>query len=214
METTIIDNAPKPTREDWERTVPNFLGVIQQVPPIFSAVKVNGKRAYDMARKGQEIELEARSVTIHRVDIGSFNYPFVSMTIECSTGTYIRSFGRDMARRLGSDAIMTKLTRTSIGGFRSDQAVGLEELDSKEEVEMSLQNPLVGLQHLPQLRLSDTQLRDLIHGKSIAVEPTIQSDQSPNELLGVDTSGRLRSILRRRDDGSWIPHRNFLEGLL
>ncbi len=109
---------------------------------------------------------------------------------------------------------MTKLTRTSIGGFRSDQAVGLEELDSKEEVEMSLQNPLVGLQHLPQLRLSDTQLRDLIHGKSIAVEPTIQSDQSPNELLGVDTSGRLRSILRRRDDGSWIPHRNFLEGLL
>lgn len=214
METTRLDQAPTLGRRDWERTIPEFLGDIQQVPPIFSAVKVDGRRAYDLARKGHEIELEARTVSIHRLEIDAFEYPYVSMTIECSTGTYIRSLGRDMARRLGSDAVMTKLTRTSIGGFRSDQAIGLDELQSIEDVEACLMNPTIGLKHMPQVQLSDIQLRDLIHGKSIALETSGDDLLHAKDLLGLDATGRLRSIMRRRDDGSWIPHRNFLEGLL
>ncbi|MGL4631921.1 MAG: tRNA pseudouridine(55) synthase TruB [Leadbetterella sp.] len=105
-----------------------FLGKIQQVPPIFSAIKVNGKRAYESARKGQDIELKSREVEIKEFEIDTQNFPEISFKIVCSKGTYIRSLVRDFGLALNSGAYMSELRRTKIGNFRVEDAHKLEDL--------------------------------------------------------------------------------------
>jgi tRNA pseudouridine55 synthase len=203
-EVSSIDAAPCITRSEMEQVLPEFLGNIAQVPPIYSAVRVHGKRAYEIARAGKSVEMTPRNVTIHRLEITAFEYPFVYMEIECGTGTYIRSLGQDIAKRLGSDAIMTQLRRTAIGCFESQQAIELNHLDSLASVQRNLSNPILGLNHLPQIVLDDYQLVDIGHGK------TIQLDlESVSFLIGLDANSNLRSILKPKGDGLWTAHRNF-----
>jgi tRNA pseudouridine55 synthase len=95
----------------------NFTGVISQVPPLHSAIWVNGKRAYELARKGKEMELPAREVTIHAFDVTHIALPEVAFRIICSKGTYIRSVARDFGKALGSAAYLASLCRTRIGNF-------------------------------------------------------------------------------------------------
>lgn len=203
-EVTSLDAAPYLTKRDFEQVLPEFIGEIAQVPPIYSAVRVEGKRAYDLARAGKKVEIAPRKVTIHRLGITSFDYPFVSMEIECSTGTYIRSLGQDIARRLSSDAIMIGLRRTAIGGFDYQNTIQLDKLDSVESVRNNLCNPVVGLSHLPQVTLDDYQLLDIGHGKKLPLAQTTRPF-----LIGLDVDGNLRSILKPSENGLWAPHRNF-----
>jgi tRNA pseudouridine55 synthase len=125
LEVTPVD-APAATRSAIETALPNFVGTIQQRPPAFSAIKVKGKRAYDLARNGEQIQLEARPITIHGIDIVSYDYPELVLDIRCGSGTYIRSIGRDLAEQLGTAAVMSALERTEIGRFRATDAATLD----------------------------------------------------------------------------------------
>jgi len=99
-----------------------FLGEIEQKPPIFSAIKIDGKRAYDMARAGQEVEMKSRKTTINYIKDIEINFPLVSFTVGCSKGTYIRSLAHDIGQELKVGAYLTQLRRTKIGDYRIEDA--------------------------------------------------------------------------------------------
>lgn len=99
-----------------------FLGEIEQKPPIFSAIKIDGKRAYDMARAGQEVEMKSRKTTINYINDIEINFPLVSFTVGCSKGTYIRSLAHDIGKELKVGAYLTQLRRTKIGDYRIEDA--------------------------------------------------------------------------------------------
>ena len=107
-----------------------FIGEIQQVPPIFSALKIDGKKAYDMAREGTAFEMEARTVNIYDFKITDIQLPEVSFEVECSKGTYIRSLANDFGKALGCGAYLSSLCRTRIGDFSLDDAITLEQLEA------------------------------------------------------------------------------------
>ena len=108
-------------------TAKSFLGFQQQVPPIYSAVKINGKRAYELAREGLEAEINSREIEIKEFELTQINLPFVDFRIVCSKGTYIRSLSRDFGLALKSGAHLTKLTRTRIGDFSLTDAITPQE---------------------------------------------------------------------------------------
>lgn len=103
------------TRDEVERVLRTFVGTIEQVPPAFSAVKVDGKRAYDMARKGKEVELKAKTLVIDDIELIECNLPDIRVRVVCSKGTYIRALARDIGLALGSGAHLVGLRRTRVG---------------------------------------------------------------------------------------------------
>lgn len=114
-----------------QAVLPSFIGEIEQVPPIFSAKLINGTRAYEYARAGEEVEMRSSLITIYNLEILTFDSPKLTIRIECSKGTYIRSFARDIGLALESGAHLTDLRRTSSGIFHIDQSVKMEELQKK-----------------------------------------------------------------------------------
>lgn len=115
------------TRVMVEEVLPRFTGKIMQVPPVFSAVKVDGKRAYNFARKGKEVELKAKPLEIKEIEILSCDFPEVVLRIVCSKGTYIRAIARDFGTALGSGAHLTGLRRTKVGGVSIDSCMSVEQ---------------------------------------------------------------------------------------
>jgi len=113
--------------ESIQGIIPQFLGEIEQIPPVFSAVKKDGKRSYELARKGKEVKLDARPIQIYALELDSANFPEISFRVQCSKGTYIRSLVRDIGNALGSGAYMTELRRTHSGGFSLEEARSPEE---------------------------------------------------------------------------------------
>jgi len=106
----------------------NFLGEIEQVPPVFSAIKVDGKRSYDLARKGEALELKKRRITVEEFEITQFDLPNLHFRIVCSKGTYIRSLAHDLGQVLGCGGVLAGLRRTKIGDFRIEDAWNLDAL--------------------------------------------------------------------------------------
>lgn len=119
------------TREQIESALPGFTGRIMQVPPVFSAVKVDGKRAYNLARKGKEVELKAKPLEIKEMELLECNMPEVRLRIVCSKGTYIRAIARDLGAALGSGAHLTALRRTRVGGIKVDDCLCIDEAIEK-----------------------------------------------------------------------------------
>ncbi len=147
--------------------LPEFTGAIEQVPPRFSAVHVDGKRAYRLARAGQEVEIEPRTVNVHRLELTQFEFPEFELLIECGSGTYIRSIGRDLGERLGCGATMTRLCRTQVGPFDVARSITLDELDPASLSEQ-LQSPLVAVPHLKSIPLTAEELTLVRNGRSLA----------------------------------------------
>lgn len=112
-----------------QEKIKGFIGEIDQVPPIFSAIKVNGKRAFDYARKGKELELNSRKITIYAITIEKFEIPELILRIQCGKGTYIRSLARDLGEALGSGAYLTGLVRTRIGEHQLEKSWSLENFE-------------------------------------------------------------------------------------
>ncbi|MCT4214854.1 tRNA pseudouridine(55) synthase TruB [Elizabethkingia anophelis] len=110
------------TEANIQDALKKFLGEIDQKPPIFSALKVDGKRAYDLARAGQEVDIKVRKTTIHYIDRVEINLPYVSFYVGCSKGTYIRSLAHDIGQELGVGAYLTQLRRTKIGEYTIENA--------------------------------------------------------------------------------------------
>ncbi len=114
--------------KDIYEATQKFIGQIQQIPPAHSAIRIDGKRSYELARKGKEVELKAREITIREFEITSINFPEVGFRVVCSKGTYIRSLARDFGKALGSIAYLSALCRTRIGDFRLDKASEIEQV--------------------------------------------------------------------------------------
>ncbi len=114
------------TKEKFEEAILKFTGKIDQVPPVFSAVKVNGKRAFEYARNGKDLELMPKKIVIENIDILLFEPPFVKINVVCSKGTYIRALARDIGQELGCGAYLSDLRRTRIGEFKVENALDID----------------------------------------------------------------------------------------
>ncbi|GHT18733.1 tRNA pseudouridine synthase B [Bacteroidia bacterium] len=117
------------TRELVETTLPQFLGEIRQIPPAYSAVKVNGNRAYDLARKGLEVDLKPKVLVIDEIELLECEVPLLKIRVVCSKGTYIRALARDFGVALGSGAFLTGLVRTRIGDVTLDKCLTIGDID-------------------------------------------------------------------------------------
>ena len=119
------------TKQLLEKVAKQFVGEIKQIPPVFSAIKQNGKRLYDFARKNEEVKIKERKVMVHSFKIIDINLPKVSFKISCGKGTYIRSIANDFGRALNSGAYLSKLCRTKIGGYNLKDAFSLNDVEEK-----------------------------------------------------------------------------------
>ena len=145
------------TRNEVERTLPGFTGEIEQTPPMFSAIKMNGKPLYELARKGIEVDRKPRVVMVRSIEIMEFKMPYLRLRVSCSKGTYIRSLCNDIGDALGVGAHVTELARTRIGDFTLENAAAIDELPQKTE---ALHTIDAALKHLHEIRLnSDEYLR-------------------------------------------------------
>ncbi len=129
------------TAEEVAEVLSNFRGNIQQVPPVYSAIKVDGKRAYESARKNIDLKMKPREVNIYSLEIKELSLPSMVLEIECSKGTYIRSLVRDIGEKLGVGAYMAALRRDSIGDYKVEDAFAIEEFsDSFKQVQANESN--------------------------------------------------------------------------
>ncbi len=173
----------RPTRKEVESVLPRFTGPIEQIPPAYSAIKIDGKRAYDLARAGEKVEMKARAVTIHSLGClvvsGDQNdlrqsqealkrFDTITLTANVSKGTYIRSLARDIAHAVGTVGHVTMLRRTRSGPFALEQAISLDKLNAfgqgaaLEDIILPIE---VGLVDIPALNLSPEQARAIREGR-------------------------------------------------
>jgi tRNA pseudouridine55 synthase len=185
-----LDNPPQPTAEQIRAALTRFVGTIEQVPPAYSAVKVAGHRAYTIARQGAAVELAARTVEIHYIEMLSYSYPELVLSIRCGGGTYVRSLGRDLARSLGTDAVMSALSREAIGPFALADSIDADDLDTATIAERLLP-PLAALSDLPRCEVSSTEADRLAKGQSVRNRWGTQL----SEAAAVDGEGTLLAIV-------------------
>lgn len=205
-EVTVERDARVPTLAEIQDVLPGFIGRIEQRPPAYSALKVAGRRAYDLARAGKQIELEARTIEVHDLRVAAYEYPQLELQIECGSGTYVRSLGRDVAASLNTVAVMSALRRTAIGNFTLKEACALDELTA-ENFEQHLLPATAAVADLPAVTLTDDELRDISHG--LPIKNRFQ--QQHPEIAAVDRTNRLRAILRPAQVDMLTPSRNFPE---
>ena len=172
----IGESSNIPTLEDIESVLKDFVGEIEQIPPKFSAKSVNGKRAYDLARNNVEFELKAKRVKIYGIEILSFENAKLTLKIECGSGTYIRSIGRDIGYKLNSLATMTKLERTQIGKFNVNDCIKIEEFDLEKIV------PVSDILEYPKILLDDDDKRKILNGLKIKTDLTDGLYQLKDEI--------------------------------
>lgn len=128
--TILSENPVTVTEKQISECISSFIGTINQVPPMYSALKVNGQKLYELARKGVEVERKARPVEIFSIDNVEINIPYVTMTVTCGKGTYIRSLCRDIGEKLGCGACMDKLTRTRVSQYVIEDALKIDEISN------------------------------------------------------------------------------------
>ena len=207
----------RPDRADVEALLPRYTGVIEQVPPQFSAIKIDGNRAYDLAREGDTVDLPARSVEVHRLDlVGCPDPDHAVFAIECGKGTYVRSLARDMGRDLGCFGHIATLRRTFVAPFGEDDLVPLETLTALEEVEdeaqrlATLDDHLVdiaeALTQLPQVAVSEDQAQRLRRGNPVILRGRDAPLPAPEAYA--TRAGRLVAI-GEIAEGEFRPRRVF-----
>ena len=125
------EDASHITKDEILNCINSFLGTIDQVPPMYSALKQNGVRLYELARKGIEVEREGRLISIHKIEDVRINNPYISMKVTCSKGTYIRSLCYDIGEALNVGATMTKLKRSKTSKFTEDESINIEDINSE-----------------------------------------------------------------------------------
>ncbi|MBM3978685.1 MAG: tRNA pseudouridine(55) synthase TruB [Planctomycetes bacterium] len=184
-------NAPPVSREQIDAALVRFVGVIEQVPPAVSALRVGGRRAHDLVRKGKEVALAARSVRVDAIRVTGFVWPYLDVEVDCGKGTYIRSIARDLGAALGCGGMVQTLRRTRVGPFAAGQGVGVDE----PPAELKLQPMLTVLAGFPQLPLSAEEALRLRQGQRVPIVTT-SGRQPPEgvELALLGESGELVGI--------------------
>ena len=198
-------------RSHVEEVVENFLGEIEQVPPMFSAVKIQGKPLYKLARKGIEIEREARKVRIYRLEIRSFEPPMITFDVTCSKGTYIRTLCRDIAEALETAGHLVALRRTRSGGFSLADTISLEDIEQTPAgmVSEQLLSMEEGMKRFPGYEISPLAVERLMNGippvassleeSPVCREGEIVTLRKEDKLLAVARFAPQRKIEKRGD---------------
>ena len=199
----IEEDPPRPTAAETEAAAALFRGDILQRPCDYSAVHVAGQRAYRLARKGREITLEAKPVRIHRLEITAYEWPRLAVEIDCSSGTFVRAIGRDLAESLGTKAVMESLVRTAVGPFVLRSSIALDKITSDTVVAAALP-AAAAVAHLPGVTLDDAVLARAVRGGLVDL-----ADTGADALAAVDAAGQLVGILRRHASGSHRLRPNF-----
>jgi tRNA pseudouridine55 synthase len=186
-----------------------FVGEIEQVPPAFSALKVDGKRAYDLARAGEAVDLKPRRIVIERLELlGRADTDHADFVVSCGKGTYIRSLGRDLAHSLGTVGYLSALRRTAVGPFREEAAISLPKLEALGHIPAllgALAPVATALDDIPALALTEAQADRLRQGQPVL----LTRDAPPSgALLRAETGSRLVALVRS-DGTSLKPVRVF-----
>lgn len=172
---TTATSDVRPSPEAVEAALPAFIGEIEQVPPAFSAIKVDGERAYDLARAGETVELKSRPVTIHDIRVTDVpDADHIELSMECGKGTYVRAIVRDLAEALGACAHVSELRRTRVGPFGEDRAIKLEfleELSHKAGCLEALLPVETALDDIPELAVTTEDAFRLKQGRPIVLVP-------------------------------------------
>jgi len=187
----------RPTDDAIRAALAQFTGEIEQMPPVFSALKIDGKRAYDLARAGEAVELKVRQVSITRLElVGRPDADHADFVVGCGKGTYIRSLGRDLAVALGAVGHLSALRRTVAGSFREEVAISLPKLEALGHIP-----PLLGalapvetaLDDIPALALTEAQADRLRHG-----QPVLLTRDAPpfGTLVRAETGSKLVALVR------------------
>lgn len=206
---TPIEEEADPRRPSWEEVVaalPAFRGAIMQRPCDYSAVHVGGQRAYRLARKGRAIEMPAKPVRVESLVATSYEWPRLALTVECSTGTFIRAIGRDLAAALGTRSVMESLVRTSVGPFCRDVSLSLADV-SPVSVAGRLLPAITAVAHLPRVVLAGPALDLAVRGALFPASAI--SMVSAEHLAAVDEAGELVGILKLHASGSYRLRPNF-----
>lgn len=164
----------RPARQAIETALPGFIGLIEQVPPAFSAIKVDGKRAYDLAREGVEVELKARQVEIYDLTLDVSDTDTATFTLHCGKGTYVRSVARDLCLELGVCGHVSVLRRTAVGAFELKSAITLEKLNDlvhRDAQFAALLGVETALDDIPALPVTQEEAAKLKQGRDLALLP-------------------------------------------
>jgi tRNA pseudouridine55 synthase len=201
-------DASQVTRADVEAVLSAFRGEIMQLPPAFSAIKRAGVPLYKLARAGRDVTVEARRVRVDRLDITSWQPPFLQLEIDCSKGFYVRSLAHDIGSALGVSGTLAGLERTRVGTFRVEDAVGLEALRS-EISEGSWQDHLYAPDEVllgwQAAILAPADQRRLSNGQTVVM----LTSESAGECRAYGAEGDFVGVLRRETESSWRPVKVF-----
>ena len=179
------------TPSDVREATKSFLGEIEQIPPMVSAVRIKGKRLYEIAREGNEVDRPARSVRVDRFEVNPTDNPKVyEAFVDCSSGTYIRSLAADLGSVLGGGAHLKNLRRTGVGSFREDEALPLEE--------MVLQKPIEGMRDFELVKVDEETRKEVSYGRVFERGRLEVKKEGPWAL--VDYSGELLAVYKEHGD--------------
>lgn len=192
------------TRAEVEQHLKQYLGEIEQIPPMYSAIKQGGRKLYELARAGEVVERTARSVRIEALSILDWNPPDFTLDVTCSAGTYIRSLAHDLGQSLGVGAHLAGLTRTASGRFLLNDAVTLDAVTSEPDWMRYLVTPQQALAEWPVLVLDASAVDHVFHGRSFADKGLAHEGLA----LAYDLHGAFIAILKG-DAGVWKPHKVF-----
>ncbi|MCP3985411.1 MAG: tRNA pseudouridine(55) synthase TruB [bacterium] len=212
-------DGPLPEEPVVKQAVQAFRGEIQQLPPMYSSVKKDGVPLYRLARKGEEVERELRSVTIHQISMPHYEPPEIGIEVHCTPGTYVRTLAADLGEKLGCGAHLSGLRRTRSGPFTLEQArtpEAWEALAEAGELEAELTPPDQALE-LPRVRLTAVQARKVGHGAAIpAAEASGEFEMGPpprpgDRLSALIPSGEMLAVMELRPD-RWLHPLRLLDG--
>lgn len=185
----VVKTMPVPelTEAKLQEVLQSFLGPQMQMPPMYSAVKINGQKLYQLARKGVEVERQARPIEIYKLELLDFTSTKFTVAVECSKGTYIRVLGEDIATALGTCGTMSFLLRTQVGSYLLNEAHTLQEIAANPQG--CCAEPITAVEHLPKLVLTANQAARLTNGVRTTVNGTIDGQYvllgPENEFLGI-----------------------------
>lgn len=169
----IANSNQRPTEEDIRALLPNFIGTIEQTPPVFSAIKIDGKRAYAEARAGKDVVIEAREVEIDDFKLIKHNTDHTTFEVECGKGTYVRALARDLGEQLGCHGHVTQLRRTWVEPFEENDAITLDQLEALQgdhtALDALLQSPKQAMEGFDEVKIDSAQAARLRLGNSIVL---------------------------------------------
>jgi tRNA pseudouridine55 synthase len=189
----VQENPRVPTEAEVRVALAAQLGTIDQVPPQFSALKVEGRRAYDLARSGQSVELASRAVRVDRVELISYAWPRLEFRVDCGSGTYIRSIARDVGEALGCGGLVEVLVRTRIGPFLQAEALDPTGLPI-ESILDRLRPSVDALGDLPRLRISAQQVEAVARGQMLRAEQVEGAPRIDGEVGLIGPDGALVAV--------------------